>query len=188
MIRTPTDSRWVALAVEQFDRVLVDHAHCEKKAAASAMALVAAYPDRERLVSRLSSLAIEELRHFRSVYACIRRRGLVLGRDPGDPYAQALRRLVRSSGEGRLTDRLLVCALIEARSQERLDLLARALPDRDLRAFYASLARAETGHALLFVSLAESYADPEPVRVRLDRLAEAEAEIAAQLPLSPRIH
>ena len=87
------------------------------------MALVAAYPDRERLVRRLSSLAIEELRHFRSVYACIRRRGLVLGRDPGDPYAQALRRLVRSSGEGRLTDRLLVCALIEARSQERLDLL-----------------------------------------------------------------
>ena len=87
LILSPTNPRWLEVALADFDRVLVDHAHCEKKAAASAMSLVAAYPDRERLVRRLSSLAIEELRHFRAVHLRLRRRGLTLGRDPGDPYA-----------------------------------------------------------------------------------------------------
>jgi tRNA-(ms[2]io[6]A)-hydroxylase len=168
--------------------VLVDHAHCEKKAAAQALSLVQAYPEHERLVRRLTGLAIEELRHFRAVYARLRKRGLELGRDSGDPYARELRRQVRSGGPGRLTDRLLVAGLIEARSHERLALLAEAVDDPELGSFYHSLAKAEAGHAELFRDLAVTYEDPEHVGERLGELADEEAKIVARLPLEARIH
>ncbi len=167
--------------------MLVDHAHCEKKAAAQALSLVQAYPEHERLVRRLTGLAIEELRHFRAVYGRLRRRGLELGRDAGDPYARALRKSIRSGGAGRLTDRLLVAGLIESRSHERLALLADALRD-ELGDFYGSLAKAEAGHAVLFRDLAVTYEDEKSVRRRLDELAQREAEIVAGLPIEPRIH
>ena len=171
-----------------FDAVVVDHAHCEKKAAASAMALVAAYPDRPVLVRRLIKLAREELRHMAQVHAVIVKRGLKLGRDPGDPYVQALLALVRSGAMERLVDRLLVSCLIEARSCERLALLAGVLPTADLRRLYHSLATAESGHGSLFVELAEDCEDCTAVHHRLDELAEREAEIVRRLPLEPRIH
>lgn len=188
LLKAPTDPRWLEVALADFDRVLLDHAHCEKKAAAQALSLVASYPDRARLVQRLSRLAQEELGHFRQVYDRLLARGLVLERDPGDPYAQALRKLLRRSDPGRLTDLLLVSALIEARSCERLELLAGALPDADLRAFYATLAQAEAGHHKLFVGLAREYDDPAVVAARLDELAVAEAEIMVGLPIEPRVH
>lgn len=190
MIRTPdrkADRNWLHVALADFDRVLIDHAHCEKKAAASAMSLVATYPDHEHLVRKLSALAIEELRHFRAVHQRLRRRGLELGRDPGDPYAQELLRLVRP-GRGRLTDRLLVAGLIEARSRHRIELLASALPDEELAAFYASLAEAEGRHAELFLQLAYQYDPPDQVDARLVQLAEAEAKIIDRGPLEPRMH
>ena len=175
------------MALAHLPEVLVDHAHCEKKAAAQALSLVQAYPEHERLVRRLTGLAIEELRHFRAVYSRLRKRGLELGRDPGDPYARALRRNIRSGGPGRLTDRLLVAGLIESRSHERLALLADALGD-DLGDFYRSLAKAEAGHAVLFHDLAVRYEDEKGVRHRLGELAQREAEIVAGLPIEPRIH
>jgi tRNA-(ms[2]io[6]A)-hydroxylase len=187
VILSPTNPKWLEVALADFDRVLVDHAHCEKKAAASAMSLVAAYPDRERLVRRLSALAIEELRHFRAVHLRLRRRGLTLGRDFGDPYAQALMRLVRP-GRGRLTDRLLVGALIEARSRERIQLLADSLDDSELAAFYRSLAEAEGRHADLFGELARHYDDQGEAETRLATLVAAEEEILKQLPIEPRMH
>lgn len=190
MIRAPNrqaDRAWLEVALADFDRVLIDHAHCEKKAAASAMSLVAAYPDHERLVRKLSALAIEELRHFRAVHKRLRTRGLELGRDPGDPYAQELMRLVRP-GRGRLMDRLLVAGLIEARSRHRIDLLASALFDEALGSFYASLAEAEGRHAELFLRLACHYEPPELVEARLDDLAQAEAEIVNRAPIEPRMH
>ena len=182
-----TDPRWLETALAKLDDVLVDHAHCEKKAAATALSLIGAYPDHEALVRRMTSLAIEELRHFRAVHDRIHERGLVLGRDPGDPYAKRLRDLVRDGRIMRLTDRLLVAALIEARSHERLSLLAGGIADASLSGFYASLAQAEQGHARLFVELAERY-DPDGTRLRLAELSEREAEIVADLPLLPRIH
>ena len=186
MILTRTDPRWGPMAARQIDRVLVDHAHCEKKAASQALALVSGYPERERLVRELSALAIEELRHFRSVLVLLRRRGLGLGRDLGDPYARALHGHARR-GTARLLDRLLIAGLIEARSSERLDLLGRALGTSDLAGFYTRLARAEAGHAELFRGLAATYA-PDEVSARLAELARAEAEIVSALPLEPRIH
>jgi len=188
VLKSPTDPRWLPCALEGLDGLLVDHAHCEKKAAATALSLVGAYPERERLVRQLSALAIEELRHFRAVLDQLQARRLGLSRDRGDPYAKQLMQHVRSSGEARLMDRLLVGGLIEARSHERLTLLAGGIEDPALAAFYASLARAEKGHARLFVELAEGYGGEGPVGERLDELARHEAEIVAGLPLEPRIH
>ncbi len=184
-----TDPRWLPLALERFDEVLRDHAHCEKKAAAQALSLLAAWPGHAVLVQRMARLAQEELQHFRQVYDRLLARGLTLGRDHGDPYARALRAEVRHRHERtRLTDLLLVGALIEARSHERLALLAGGLAEPELRRFYEALATAEAGHARLFVGLAEEYEEPAAVAARLGELTAREAEIVAGLPLAPRIH
>lgn len=187
-LRSVTDPTWIDIAIERFDEVLVDHAHCEKKAAASAMALVSAYPDHDLLIKRMCRLAQEELRHFRQVYDRISARGLELGKDLGDPYVQALLKLVRTTPAERRMDRLLVSSLIEARSCERLALLGEHLPDEDDRRFYRALARAEAGHFTLFSELAAHYDDGERVQQRLEELAVAEAEILAGMPVVPRIH
>ena len=187
MLFSRTPSAWIDCALGDMDAVLVDHAHCEKKAAASAMSLVSGYPDHDELVRRLSGLAVEELQHFRAVYARIAARGLELGRDPGDPYAQRLLSLVRPQ-EGRLTDRLLAFGLIEARSHERLALLGEHLDDPALAGFYRELATAEERHAEMFQELACLYEPAETVLPRLRELAEREAEIVASLPVLPRVH
>lgn len=189
MLQRATDPAWIELALSRLDAVLLDHAHCEKKAAAQAMSLVATWPERAALVLRLTRLAQEELTHFRQVYERILARGLTLPRDKGDPYPRALRALVRSEPAGaRLTDLLLVAGLIEARSHERLRLLAEHLPDPELAGFYRTLARAEEGHSRLFVDLAAEYAPRAQVEARLEELALAEAGIMAELPLRPAIH
>jgi tRNA-(ms[2]io[6]A)-hydroxylase len=187
VIVSQTDPGWVDVATANMDAVLVDHAHCEKKAAASAMSLVVGYPEREELVRRMSALAVEELQHFRAVYERIVERGLSLGRDQGDPYAKRLTGLARPHA-GRLTDRLLIFGLIEARSHERLELLGAHLKAPELKRFYGDLAKAESRHAALFKELACRYDDVEAVEVRLRELAASEAEIVANLPLEPRIH
>lgn len=183
-----TSSAWLPVALESFDEVLIDHAHCEKKAAASAMALVNSYPSYVELVKRCSKLAQEELRHFHAVHKYIVARGVTFTHDHGDPYAKALLTHVRKPLEERLLDRLLVSALIEARSCERLDLLGGGLADPELQAFYKGLATAEAGHYKLFVDLAKRYADASEVDERLAYLAQREGEIVAELPIEPRIH
>jgi tRNA 2-(methylsulfanyl)-N6-isopentenyladenosine37 hydroxylase len=188
LLRSSTDPRWIAVALADLDRTLQDHAHCEKKAAASALKLVADHPDRPDLVRALAKLAQEELQHFLAVLAELGRRGVPLPPDEGDPFAQALVRLVRSGGPERLVDRLLVSALIEARSCERLSLLAGALPDPRLRDVYARLAQSEAGHEQLFLDLARRHGEGQDVPARLAALAEEEARIVAALPLLPRIH
>lgn len=182
-----TAPEWLEVALADFDRVLIDHAHCERKAAASALSLVNDYPECDVLVRRCVKLAQEELRHFAAVHHEIKARGLVLPRDKGDPYARALLALARTGPKERRTDRLLVFALIEARSCERLTLLGERLPD-ELGSFYRRLATAEAGHHRLFVELAHLYDDAPAVDARLVELANAEAEIVARLPLEPRIH
>lgn len=187
LLRSATDPRWVEVALAALDHTLSDHAHCEKKAAASAVKLVADHPDRPDLVRTLAKLAQEEMQHFLTVLFELGQRGIALGPDQGDPYAQALFRLVRS-GPGRLADRLLVGALIEARSCERLALLADALPDPRLRAMYARLAQAEAGHERLFVELARRHSPSGDVDARLDALVAEEARLVAALPIAARIH
>jgi len=187
ILRSATDPRWAQVALSDLDRTLADHAHCEKKAAASAMKLVADHPDRPEMVRSLARLAQEESQHFLAVLAELERRRAPLGPDGGDPYVQALLRLVRG-GSGRLVDRLLVAALVEARSCERLRLLGEAMPDPRLRDLYLRLAQSEAGHEALFVDLARRAGGERDADARLAELAEAEARIVAGLPLLPRIH
>jgi tRNA-(ms[2]io[6]A)-hydroxylase len=182
-----TNARWVEVAMSDLDSLLDDHAHCEKKAAASALALIVAYPAHDELVRRLSALAIEELQHFRMVHERIVSRGRSLGGDKGDPYAKKLLSLARAN-EGRLTDRLLLLGLIEARSRERLELLAENLRDPELARFYRQLSEAEGRHADMFRGLASNYDELGDVEERLSVLSRAEARIVASLPLHPRIH
>jgi tRNA-(ms[2]io[6]A)-hydroxylase len=165
----------------------LDHAHCEKKAAANALSLLQAYPNVPGLPAQMARLAREEAGHLVRVLGFVERRGLLLGRDVGDPYAQGLQALVRTSARERQLDRLLVAALIEARSCERLGLLATGLPQGELQALYAELAQSEDGHQRLFVRLAErSHADE--AFLRLDALLEEEAALLLRLPVRAAIH
>jgi tRNA-(ms[2]io[6]A)-hydroxylase len=187
ILRSRTDPRWVEVALSDLDATLGDHAHCEKKAAATAVKLCADYPDRPDLVRKMAKLAQEETHHFLAVLNELARRGRTLPPDAGDPYAQALLRHVRG-GPVRLMDQLLVCALIEARSCERLELLGEALADERLRDLYRRFATAEAGHEQLFLDLAREAGGSEPAARRLAELSEAETRIVAALPLEPRIH
>src|SRR3989441_8400725 len=148
-----TAREWVALALRRFDEVLVDHAHCEKKAAAHALSMLAAFPTVAGLPRAMARLAREEAGHLAQVLSVMEKRGLPLGRDPGDPYVQGLQALVRQPARERLLDRLLVSALIEARSEERLALLGANLPDPEMRRVYSPLAGAESGQPELFLRL-----------------------------------
>jgi tRNA-(ms[2]io[6]A)-hydroxylase len=189
MLRAPTDASWAAVAVADLDATLADHAHCEKKASASAIALINDYPDDVELVTALARLAEEEIGHFRQVHERLRARGVALPRDAGDPYARALLKLVRQPNDERKLDRLLVCALIEARSCERFRLLRQELARRgqhELAEWFRRLEGSEAGHASLFLKLAEDrFADATE---RMTQLAEQEARVVAGLPLLARVH
>jgi tRNA-(ms[2]io[6]A)-hydroxylase len=185
MLLVGTSPEWVELAVARFDEVLVDHAHCEKKAAAHALSMLAAFPREPGLPRAMARLAREEAGHLAQVLALMDKRGLSLGRDPGDPYAQGLQGQVRQPHGERLLDRLIVSALIEARSEERLRLLSENLPDAELRAFYARLAESEAGHESLFVRLARKQPGCEERLVELSRI---EAELVRGLPVRAAIH
>jgi tRNA-(ms[2]io[6]A)-hydroxylase len=184
---TATSPAWVACALADLDAVHQDHLHCERKAAQSALSLVRSYPERGELIIAVARLAHEETAHVVQVGQLLARRGLVATLDHGDEYASALRELVRRPEPHRLLDRLLVFALIEARSAERLALLAAAIPDEATADLYRGLASAEVRHRDLFLDLAATV-EPDGWRARLATLAEAEARIVGELPVRPRIH
>lgn len=191
-----TASGWQDVALADLPSTMSDHAHAEKKAALSALSMLSREPGRTDLVDRMGKLALEELGHLDRVLAHLRRRGWTLAPDRADRYANRLIALRRSAGEEALVDRLLVSALIEARSWERLHLLAMALRDAgdgveggpELAGFYTELAHSEAGHYRLFVQLAAQECPGQDVLGRLGELAAAEAEIVAALPHEPRIH
>ena len=184
---TATDPAWLAVALDDLDSVHADHLHCERKAAQSALSLIRSYPDRGDLVTAMARLAHDETRHVVQVSGLMRDRGQPAAYDFGDDYAKALRDHIRTKEPERLLDRLLVFAVIEARSAERLDLLARALPDERARGLYASLATAEVRHRDTFLALARDAA-PDGWRGRAAELAQREAEILADRTPTARIH
>lgn len=187
-LKTPSQPKWIENAQIDLHRILVDHAHCEKKAAANGMALINRYPERDVLVRKMFDLVDEEMEHFRYVYDMIRERGGVLTRDPGDPYAQALHKLIRKNEPQRMMDHLLVAALIEARSCERFRILSEHIPDPKLAEFYRSLLASEAGHYRIFCDIAKEYFPHDEVNARLDELATLEAEIVHNLPNEPMMH
>src|SRR6185295_13950041 len=183
----PSDPAWLAVALGDLDSVHADHLHCERKAAQSALSLIRSYPERDDLVSAMARLAHDETRHVMQVAQLLARRDQPASYDFGDDYAAALRRLIRVREPERLLDRLLVFAIIEGRSAERLGLLAGALPDPRARALYADLTAAEVRHRDVFLALAREAA-PERWRSRAAELAAREAEILAGRTPTARIH
>lgn len=182
-----TDPRWLPIALDDLDAVHADHLHCERKAAQSALSLIRSYPERTDLVTAMARLAHDETRHVVQVSQLMTRRGQPAAYDFGDDYAAALREHIRKGEPQRLLDRLLVFAVIEGRSAERLGLLANALEDPKSRALYADLATAEIRHRNIFLGLARD-ADPSTWRTRAAELAVLEADILANRAISARIH
>ena len=184
-----TDPGWVARALADLDEILTDHAHCEKKAASTAVSLLFRYPQHGALLAPLSRLAREELAHFEEVVAHLARRGLPLRRQRPSPYAGQLLAAVREPEPERAIDTLLCLALIEARSCERMKILADALDgEPGLRDLYRGLLASEARHHQTYVDLALRLAPADEVRSRLRELARHEAEVLAGAPAIPRLH
>ncbi|MBS1920936.1 MAG: tRNA-(ms[2]io[6]A)-hydroxylase [Bacteroidetes bacterium] len=190
-LKLPTDPRWVDLTQKSLEEILTDHAYCEQKAAISCISLIQRYNDKEKLVQELSPIVTEEWGHFRSVLAEIQKRKLKLGKQRKDEYVNQLIQFEIKGGseENRLLDKLLLCALIEARSCERFKRLSEGLDDIYLKNFYRKFMESEAGHYTLFIELAETYIDKKKVRHRWQEWLNREADIIKQLsPRGDRIH
>ncbi|MBW2464254.1 MAG: tRNA-(ms[2]io[6]A)-hydroxylase [Deltaproteobacteria bacterium] len=187
----PTDPSWVDAVKGDLEALLIDHAHCELKAAQSALSIVSRHSwDHPELAEPLLELAREETEHFRDVLKEARNRGVRVPPPEPDLYVSALMKEAKRDGtpDRRLLDRLLVSALIEARSCERFQLLAEGLDDPDLAAFYDRLMQSEARHYRLFTSLAEAIWGIEITRERLSVLAAREATVVDRLALGPTVH
>lgn len=190
-LQLPTDPRWVNLAEMSLEYILTDHAFCEQKAATSCISLIQKYSDKEKLVEELAPIVTEEWGHFRMVLAEMKKRGLKLGKQRKDEYVNKLLEFETKGGhpDDRLLDKLLICALIEARSCERFKRLSEGLNDEYLRKFYRRFMESEAGHYHLFIDLANEYIPEEKVRRRWKEWLDYEAEIMKSLEVrGDRMH
>jgi tRNA-(ms[2]io[6]A)-hydroxylase len=187
-LKSPTDEGWIALALSDLDTVLLDHSHCERKAAGVAVNMMFRYPSYGKLVRELTRIAREELEHFELVNQILEERNIPMAPLDAPPYGAALKNQIRHKEPDRLLDSLLVSGLIEARSHERLGILAKHLDDHKLATFYRSLMASEARHFGTYWMLANTYFDRETMVTRLDELATIESDILATLHPQPRIH
>jgi tRNA 2-(methylsulfanyl)-N6-isopentenyladenosine37 hydroxylase len=187
-LRSETHPGWIDVAVAHPDEILIDHAHCEKKAAAFALALINRYPERMRLIKDMIDLAKEELDHFEIVVKVLEERGVALTKDTGNTYAQRLHEHIRKAEPLRLLDALIVGAFIEARSCERFSLLADHAPTEEMRMLYKSLLASEAGHYRAYTDIAREYFPVEEVKARLEEFGSIEADIIASLTNQPTMH
>jgi tRNA-(ms[2]io[6]A)-hydroxylase len=191
-LAAPTDPAWVHAALADLPSLLLDHAHCEKKAASTAMNLIFRYVEDEGLMQPLSALAREELAHFELMLGVLRERGLPFTRLEPSAYAPGLLAAARKDEPHRLLDTLLCCALIEARSCERMKLLSEALGpagEPRLAALYTSLLASEARHFHGYVELATARYGRAAVVARLEELAAHEAALVAHPEARPvRMH
>ncbi|MBX7224415.1 MAG: tRNA-(ms[2]io[6]A)-hydroxylase [Chitinophagales bacterium] len=190
-LRLPTDPRWVRIAEKNIADILTDHAYCELKAATTCISLIQLYPDKSLLVERLAPVITEEWEHFRMVLEELKSRGYTLGFQRKDEYVSGLSdaAIKGGSSEDRFLDKMLMAALIEARSCERFRLLSIDINDISLRDFYHKLMKAEAFHYRMFLDLAEAYIDANKVKSRWMFWLEKEAEIMQALELrGDRVH
>ena len=181
-----TPPAWIHWALENQDILLIDHAHCEKKAASTALNLMFRYVDKPELLDTLSQLAREELLHFEQVIGMMRERGVQYDHMTPARYAQGLRQHVRTTEPGRLVDTLIVGALIEARSCERFAALAPHV-DEQLGRYYAYLLKSESRHFEDYLALAEQYSD-EPIEPRVALFKDIERELIESPDTEFRFH
>lgn len=187
-LQSTSSSRWLEQVDQSLHEVLIDHAHCEHKAAATAMSLMGSYIDNQSLCEEMTRIVEEELEHFHMVIALLNRRGIRFARQQPGHYGKELKALVRPHEPDRAVDRLLVAGLIEARSCERFSLLAEHVNDSELSEFYASLFESEARHHTTYVRLAKTFASDEAVKERLQELSALESQIIERGNPLPRMH
>jgi len=190
-LELPTDPRWVDIAQKNIGEILTDHAYCEQKAATSCISLIVQFYDKPELVEMLTPVVAEEWNHFARVLYELNKRNLPLGPQRKDEYVEQLSKLLKKGGgrEQQLVEKLLMNAMIEARSCERFRLLWREIGDKALSEFYYELMVSEAGHYKNFLSLAKEYDDPQRVHVRWHELLTQEAEIMKSLQIrGDRMH
>ena len=190
-LQLPTDPRWVDLARISLKDILIDHAYCEQKAATSCISMIVQYPDKAEIVDTLTPIVKEEWSHFEMVLRELKKRGFELGKQRKDEYVNSLGSIVKKGGsrEEQLVEKLLINALIEARSCERFRQLWKFLDDPDLSKFYYKLMVSEAGHYKTFLDLAKIYKSEEYVMERWADIREKEAEIMKTLEVrGDRMH
>jgi len=190
-LKLPTDPRWVNLAEKCLEEILTDHAYCEQKAATSCISIIQQYSEFIEIVEELSPIVTEEWGHFRMVLKELKQRGLTLGKQRKDEYVNALLQFQKNGGTrlDNLIEKLLVCALIEARSCERFRLLSIHINDEHLKDFYHKFMVAEAGHYRLFLDLARKYGDEEKVKKRWQEFLDFEAQLMNELEIrGDRVH
>ncbi len=181
-----TPEAWIEAALAHPDILLIDHANCEKKAANTALNLMFRYTEHTQLLEKMSRLAREELRHFEQVLVFMVRRGVDYVHLSASRYAEGLRRHLRKNEPGRLTDILIIGALIEARSCERFEKLAPHL-DAELGEFYRSLLRSESRHFRDYLNLARTLGEA-PIEERVAFFREVEADLIQSPDQEFRFH
>lgn len=187
----PTDPRWVNIAEKNIEEILVDHAYCEQKAASSCISIIVSYPEKDRVVEVLTPVVAEEWGHFERLLEELKKRGYKLGFPRKDEYVDQLQKIVRKGGnrEQQLVEKLLINALIEARSCERFRLLSKEIGDTQLSKFYYELMVSEAGHYKNFLALAREFMDTELVEKRWREILSQEAEIVKNLKVrGDRMH
>lgn len=185
-LKCETPQAWIDAALKHESILLIDHANCEKKAAATAMNLMYRYVDRTELLQKMSQLAREELLHFEQVVKIMQTKGVKYSHLGASRYASSLREHIRTHEPARLVDTLIIGAFVEARSCERFAKLAPEL-DEDLKKFYLSLLRSEARHFEDYLALAELYAD-EDISERVAFFAEQEAALITDFDSEFRFH
>jgi tRNA-(ms[2]io[6]A)-hydroxylase len=189
-LKLPTDPRWVNIAEKNIDEILIDHAHCELKAASTANSLIMSFPEYSELVSEMVPLVKEEMTHFKLVHERLLKRGVKLGKDRKDLYVNNLVKFFPKGGSRttQLVHRLLYAALIEARSCERFRLLSEHIQDKDLAKFYRDLMVSEANHYVLFLNFARQFGKRKEVDQKWNDLLNYEADLMKNLGTSETIH
>lgn len=188
-LRTPSPQAWLKAVLADFDSFLQDHADCERKASAMALSFVAKYHDRHAILAELIDLGIEELEHFRDVYAEMKKRGIPLPASMGkDPYLEALLKHCRTGRDERFLDRLIIAAIVEQRGAERFRMVAENVQDPEMQKFYKHFWTSEAKHGVLFLRLAANYFSEEEIVSRLHWWEQQEAAIIQALPPRPALH
>ncbi|WP_462250334.1 MiaE family protein [Ekhidna sp.] len=180
---------WVEAVINDFDTFLQDHADCERKASAMALSLVAKYPNRTEIIPELIETSVEELEHFRDVYAIMESRGIQLSHEiPQDMYIKQLLQICRDGRNERFMDRLLLASLVETRGAERFRLVYEALEEGEMKQFYHRLWASEARHGEVFVKMALNYFDEDEVYNRLEEMKQKEGVILDKLPIRAALH
>ncbi len=187
-LQSNTHQSWLLQVAGNLNEILVDHAHCEYKAAATAMSIMGTYVDHRDLVVAMTVIVQEEMEHFHLVMKILDERGIPFRKQRPGHYGRELNALLRPHEPDRAVDRLLVSGLIEARSCERFSLLATHVDDRELSSFYSSLFETEASHHSTYVRLAKTFASDEIVKARLNELSAAESQIIGRGNPLPRMH